>query len=151
VTSEASGTRADPYGLNGARPQQYGLFAAARVVEPAEDRWMRGGWIGGDVPGPAYTFDPCSTGTDRVKAAAGVISSPMSELDSFTFDKLRLERLNTKPVKGRSAVKHNRMPFDNFFKYIPNFGSLAFNHLFCALDGLYMASFDELANDKRLE
>jgi hypothetical protein len=30
------------------------------------------------VPGPAFTFDPCSSGTDRTKAAAGVIPSQMN-------------------------------------------------------------------------
>lgn len=59
-------------------PRQFGLFAAARLLEPDDTRWARGVWSGGDVPGPAFTFDPCSSGTDRFKAQAGVIPSQMN-------------------------------------------------------------------------
>lgn len=54
-------------------PPLYDLLAAATLVDPASDRWLGGVWTGGDVPGPAYTHDPCSSGTDRVKAGAGEI------------------------------------------------------------------------------
>jgi hypothetical protein len=59
-------------------PRQYDLLAAATLVEPTDNRWLGGAWIGGDVPGPAYTHDPCSTGTDRVKAGPGEIPQAMT-------------------------------------------------------------------------
>jgi hypothetical protein len=58
-------------------PRQYDLLAAATLVDPTSNRWLGGGWSGGDVPGPAYTHDPCSSGTDRVKASAGDIAQQM--------------------------------------------------------------------------
>lgn len=59
-------------------PRPFDLLAAATLVDPTNPRWLAGGWTGGDSPGPAYTHDPCSTGTDRVKASAGDIASQMS-------------------------------------------------------------------------
>lgn len=58
-------------------PRQFGLFAAARLTQDGDERWLRGAFVGGDFPGPAFTFDPCSSGTDRVKAEAGTIANPM--------------------------------------------------------------------------
>lgn len=59
-------------------PRQFDLLAAARINEGLNNRWLGGGWIGGDAPGPAYTHDPCSSGTNRVKAGAGDIPTQMS-------------------------------------------------------------------------
>lgn len=59
-------------------PRPFGLLDAATLVDPTNQHWLAGGWTGGDAPGPAYTHDPCSTGTDRVKAAAGDIPRQMS-------------------------------------------------------------------------
>lgn len=63
-------------------PRQFDLLAAATLIEPDDQRWLSGAWTGGDVPGPAYTHDPCSTGTDRQKADAGEIG----DQQSFTFN-----------------------------------------------------------------
>jgi hypothetical protein len=54
-------------------PPQYDLLNAGTLVDPTTDRWLGGANIGGDAPGPAYTHDPCSAGTDRVKIGAGDI------------------------------------------------------------------------------
>jgi hypothetical protein len=59
-------------------PRPFDLLAAATLVDPTNNRWLAGGWTGGDAPGPAWTHDPCSTGTDRVKASAGDIPQQMS-------------------------------------------------------------------------
>lgn len=53
------------------------LVDAAALVDPPNSRWLGGAWIGGDAPGPAYTHDPCSTGSDRIKADAGPIPRQM--------------------------------------------------------------------------
>ncbi len=60
------------------KPRQFTLLDTATVIEPTENRWLGGGWVGGDVPGPAYTHDPCSTGTNRQKVGAGDIAQQMS-------------------------------------------------------------------------
>lgn len=59
-------------------PRPFDLLAAATLVDPANLRWLGGAWTGGDVPGPANTHDPCSSGTDRVKASAGDIAQQMT-------------------------------------------------------------------------
>jgi hypothetical protein len=59
-------------------PRQYDLLAAATLVDPTNSRWLGGAWTGGDSPGPAYTHDPCSSGTDRVKLGAGEIGDQKS-------------------------------------------------------------------------
>ena len=58
-------------------PRPFDLLAAATLVDPTNQRWLGGGWTGGDTPGPAHTHDPCSSGTDRVKASAGDIPTQM--------------------------------------------------------------------------
>lgn len=61
-------------------PRGDDLLAVARVVSLGDDTWLSGGWSGGAPPGPAFTHDPCSTGTDRVKSGAGEIGSQVSRL-----------------------------------------------------------------------
>lgn len=60
------------------QPRQFTLLDAAQLVDPENDRWLAGAWIEGYAPGPAHTHDPCSTGTDRMKADAGIIARPMA-------------------------------------------------------------------------
>lgn len=48
-------------------PRPFSLLDAATLVDPVNNRWLGGGWIGGYPVGPAHTHDPCSTGTERVK------------------------------------------------------------------------------------
>ena len=57
-------------------PRPYSLLDVATLASPTNNRWLGGGWIGGDVPGPAHTHDPCSTGSDRIKATPGDIATP---------------------------------------------------------------------------
>lgn len=59
-------------------PRQFDLLAAANVTDPDSVRWLAGATIGGYLPGPAGTFDACSSGTNRVKPAAGTIALPMA-------------------------------------------------------------------------
>ena len=59
-------------------PPQFDLLAAATLVPPNGNRWLGGGWTGGDAPGPAHTFDPCSSGTNRVKEPAGAMATQMN-------------------------------------------------------------------------
>lgn len=59
-------------------PRQFDLLAAATLIDPESPRWLAGAWTGGDPPGPAYTHDPCSAGTNRIKEPAGIIAQQMS-------------------------------------------------------------------------
>lgn len=59
-------------------PPQYDLLAAATLVDPTTNRWLLGGWSLGHPPGPAFTHDPCSQGTFRVKPDPGTLSAQMS-------------------------------------------------------------------------
>lgn len=55
------------------------LLAVSKPLVPADaTRWLGGVWSGGYPPGPAFTHDPCSHGTDRVKMDAGSIASQQS-------------------------------------------------------------------------
>ncbi len=55
------------------QPRRFELLATASVEELADGRWLGGAWTGGEVPGPAFTHDPCSTGTARFKEQPGII------------------------------------------------------------------------------
>lgn len=61
-------------------PRLDDLLAVASVVPLGDDTWLSGGWSGGAPPGPAFTHDPCSSGTDRIKSGAGEIASQVSRL-----------------------------------------------------------------------
>lgn len=61
-------------------PRPYSLLDAANVIVDATDRWKAGVSGAGYPPGPAYLFDPCSTGTFRAKEEGGVIPAPNSEV-----------------------------------------------------------------------
>ncbi len=64
-------------------PRKFTLLDAAQLHDnPANERWLRGAAIGGDVPGPAYTQAGCSQGTDRIKADAGRIA--IDDAGAFT-------------------------------------------------------------------
>ena len=73
------------------------------------------------------------------------------QLDGLTFNQGRLERLNTKTVKGRCAVQHDRVFTDNLFKDIPNFGTLFFHHTLCSFDGGCHPVQFQLRVNERLE
>lgn len=64
-----------PLGAPSPSPRSDDLLAVASVIEGRdEDRWLGGIWSEGFAPGPAFTQDPCSTGTDRAKLDAGEIA-----------------------------------------------------------------------------
>jgi hypothetical protein len=56
-------------------PRKYDLLSTLEILNCGDDRWLAGAWTGGDVPGPAFTHDPCSTGTERGKTGAGLIET----------------------------------------------------------------------------
>ena len=73
------------------------------------------------------------------------------KLDSLTFYKYRLECLNTKSVKRRRTVKHNRMLADNFFKYIPNLCLKFFYHLLSLFDVVCCLIGNKFFHNERFE
>ncbi len=64
------------------QPRLYDLLAGATEITTDSDRWTAGARLWGYPPGPAYTFDPCGTGTYRVKESGGEVPLPM--LGTFT-------------------------------------------------------------------
>ena len=50
------------------------------------------------------------------------------KLNCLSFDKLRLESLDTQSVKSGSTVKHNRVALENVLEDIPNNRVLAVNN-----------------------
>ncbi len=62
-------------------PRPYSLLDAATLVDPANNRWLGGAWVGGYPVGPAHTHDPCSTGTNRVKAT----NDDMGDAQTYRF------------------------------------------------------------------
>ena len=50
------------------------------------------------------------------------------QLDSFTLNQHRLERLNTQAVQRRRTVQHHRVLRNGFFQHVPHLGALAFHH-----------------------
>jgi hypothetical protein len=59
--------------------RRFDLLSTVPITEPKNDRWLGGAWTGGEVPGPAFTHDPCSDGTDRIKMAPGVVETQKSK------------------------------------------------------------------------
>ena len=72
------------------------------------------------------------------------------QLDSLTFDELWLESLYTEAVQCRGTVQHDRMPFHDVFKDVPDNRLATINNLLGALDGFHDATLDEFADDERL-
>ena len=72
------------------------------------------------------------------------------QLNSLTFDHLRLESLDTKTVKSRSTVEHNRMTLHHILENIPDYWLTTINNLLGALYSLHNATFNELADNEWL-
>lgn len=72
---------APPINLAGPLPQPlpFGLFSAATIVPEASDRWANGAVVRPYPPGPASTFDACSTGTFRDKEIPEQPDTPLFE------------------------------------------------------------------------
>lgn len=60
------------------QPRRYTLLDAAQTIDPAEDRWLAGAWISSYPAGEPHTFDPCSSGTSRVKDIDARVDRPMA-------------------------------------------------------------------------
>lgn len=88
-------------------PRSYTLLDVARLVDGDErERWLRGAWIEGFVPGLANTFDPCSTGSDRQKEETeGTVPGPMAG----TFTVYKTSRCDSRSVGPRSAAFEARL------------------------------------------
>src|SRR5574344_953137 len=71
------------------------------------------------------------------------------QLNSFSFNHLWLESLNTETVQCRSTVQKNRVTFHHIFKYIPYNRFLAVNNFFSALNGLDNTTFNKFTNYER--
>jgi hypothetical protein len=63
-------------------PPSFRLLDVAQIVEEASPHWLNGGAVWPYPEAAAYTFDPCSSGSERIKAEAGVI--PLPEFNAFT-------------------------------------------------------------------
>ena len=72
------------------------------------------------------------------------------QLNSLTFDHLRLESLDTKTVKCRSTVEHNRMTLHHILKNIPDYWLTTVNNLLSTLYSLHNTTFYELADNEWL-
>ena len=72
------------------------------------------------------------------------------QLNSFTFNKFRLERLNTKTVKCRGTVQHNWVTLHYILKDIPNYRLTTVYNLLSTLYSLYNTALNELTNNEWL-
>ena len=72
------------------------------------------------------------------------------QLDSLTFDHLRLESLNTQTVQCRCTVQQYRMSFHYMLQNIPDHRFLTVNNFLCRLNSLNDTTFNEFTNNKRL-
>ena len=73
------------------------------------------------------------------------------QLDRFTFDQYRFERLNTETVQCWRTVQHNRMFADHFVENIPNDSFFTLNHLLGSFDRGRKKATLQLTEDKWLE
>ena len=72
------------------------------------------------------------------------------QLNSFTFNKFRLERLNTKTVKCRGTVQHNWVTLHYILKDIPNYRLTTVYNLLSTLYSLHNTALNELTNNEWL-
>ena len=73
------------------------------------------------------------------------------QLNCFPFNQARLECLDTKSVQSRSTIEHHWMTINHLLQNIPNFIGFSFNQFLGALHCFDMSSFNQFANDERLE
>ena len=71
------------------------------------------------------------------------------QLNSFTFNHLRLECLDTQTVQSRSTVQQYRMTLHHMFKDVPNNRFLTVHNLFRRLHSFYNTTLNQFTNDKR--
>ena len=70
------------------------------------------------------------------------------QLDCLSFDKFRLEGLDSEPVKRRGTVKQYRMPFHYIFEYIPDNRVFPVHNLLCRFDGLHNAPLYQFSDNE---
>ena len=70
-------------------------------------------------------------------------------LDSFAFDQLWLESLDTETMQRRRAVKQHRTILDYFFKDFPDFRLLTLDNSLGTLDVAGVVVVNQLADDER--
>lgn len=59
-------------------PRRYHLLTVAQYRDTGVDeRWGNGAWIQGYPQDPVFTFDPCSTGSEKQKQVGGAINLPV--------------------------------------------------------------------------
>ena len=73
------------------------------------------------------------------------------KLYSLALYKYWLKRLNTKSVKCRGTVQHNRMLLNYLFKHIPNLRLKLFNHLLRCLYIVRLSLRSKLLHNKWLK
>src|ERR1043165_5454052 len=83
----------------------------------------------------------------RVKCGTG----QWVQLDRFSFDQFRLERLDTQSVECRGAVQQNRVSFQDVLEDIPNDRLFLIYNLLSGFNGLHNTTLDHLADDEWLE
>src|SRR5574344_3113282 len=71
------------------------------------------------------------------------------ELDCLTLDHLRLEGLDTEPVKCRGTVQKYRMALHHILKDIPDDCILSVNDLLRRFNGLYNSALNQFPDDER--
>ena len=72
------------------------------------------------------------------------------QLDSFAFNHLRLESLNTQTVKCRGTVQQYRMAFHHVFQDIPDNRFFTIHNLLGTLYSLHNTTLNQLADNEWL-
>ncbi|MPM82856.1 hypothetical protein SDC9_129918 [bioreactor metagenome] len=71
------------------------------------------------------------------------------KLNGFSFDKLRLESLDTQTVKGRGTVQEDRVSFHHVLQDIVNHRFFSVNDLLGRFYRFYNTPFNEFTDDER--
>lgn len=73
-----SPTMGPPYLVDGPRPlpPDYSLLATANIPDTPDPHWQNGVEVWSYPPDLPHSWDPCSSGSDRVKAEGGTIPLP---------------------------------------------------------------------------
>ena len=71
------------------------------------------------------------------------------QLNSFSFNHLRLKRLNTQTVQCRCTVQQYRMTFHYMFQNIPDNSFFTIYNLLGTLHGLHNTTFNQLTYNER--
>ena len=86
-----------------------------------------------------------------VEVSIEALADQWMQVDRVTFYQRRLKRLDTHPVKRRSAIEQNRVILNYKLENVPDFLVFTFQHLLGALDRVSVTELFQLANDKWLK